>query len=364
MASLADDQPLTSTARARLNLLHIYNTACEYLEKGEVKSAFQLFSQAAAHSHPLSCHNLGIMYERGHPGIVEKDMVQAMKMYSIAAERRFPESQYALACLLKNVMCEMDSAVELFIMAADQGHASAAFNLGVIYESGSANGPKDFESAKRYYELAVSNGHAKAAVNLGVLLGGQEGEKWLAAAANSGDGVACFNLSLALKEKGENEKSVEYLEKASESKHVSACYNLAKEKIRIGDLAEAEKLMNFAADEGDPRAVKDSRKLTRIVRNDRIVKEQEEKARREMEELRLDEERRGEENKLRILKTQQALENMGKEEEEEGEEEHTEEGYGDNRNTRGKPTQTAIERVKAAVAARKAKAKADAAAKR
>lgn len=68
---------------------------------------------AAAHSHPLSCHNLGIMYERGHPGIVEKDMVQAMKMYSIAAERRFPESQYALACLLKNVMCEMDSAVEV-----------------------------------------------------------------------------------------------------------------------------------------------------------------------------------------------------------------------------------------------------------
>ena len=45
MTSLADDQPLTSTARARLNLLHIYNTACEYLEKGEVKSAFQLFSQ-------------------------------------------------------------------------------------------------------------------------------------------------------------------------------------------------------------------------------------------------------------------------------------------------------------------------------
>ncbi|GMH71964.1 hypothetical protein TL16_g05796 [Triparma laevis f. inornata] len=258
-------------------MLHIYNTACSYLEKGEVKSAFTLFSQAAAHSHPLSCHNLGIMYERGYAGVVEKDMIQAMKMYSVAAERRFPESQYALACLLKNVMGEMDSAMELFIMAADQGHVSAAFNLGVVYESGSFNGPKDKESAVDYYKMAAEAGHAKAAVNLGVLLGGEDGEKWLAAAAKGGDGTACFNLSIALKEKGEVEKGLEYLEKASESKHVSACYNLAKEKIRKGELAEAEKLMNFAADEGDARAVKDSRKLSRIVRNDRIVKEREDK---------------------------------------------------------------------------------------
>ena len=53
-------------------------------------------------------------------------------------------------------------------LAADQGNASAQFNLGVMYDTG-AGVPQDYAEAGRWYRLAADQGNAGAQNNLGVM---------------------------------------------------------------------------------------------------------------------------------------------------------------------------------------------------
>ena len=55
-----------------------------------------------------------------------------------------------------------------FRLAADQGHASAQFNLGSIYDGGEGV-PQDNAEAARWYRLAAEQGNASAQTNLGVM---------------------------------------------------------------------------------------------------------------------------------------------------------------------------------------------------
>jgi TPR repeat protein len=59
-------------------------------------------------------------------------------------------------------------AFQEFWTLAQEGHAGAQFNLGVLYATGLAV-PQDFGQAARWYRLAAEHGHALAQCNLGVL---------------------------------------------------------------------------------------------------------------------------------------------------------------------------------------------------
>ena len=59
-------------------------------------------------------------------------------------------------------------AVRWYRLAAEQGHASAQFNLGVRYATGRGV-LKDDAEAVRWYRLAAEQGHARAEFNLGVM---------------------------------------------------------------------------------------------------------------------------------------------------------------------------------------------------
>ena len=65
-------------------------------------------------------------------------------------------------------------AVVWYRLAAEQGHASAQYNLGVMYDNGEGI-PQDDAEAIRWYRLAAEQGSASAQNNLGVMYGTGEG---------------------------------------------------------------------------------------------------------------------------------------------------------------------------------------------
>jgi hypothetical protein len=62
------------------------------------------------------------------------------------------------------------TALRAWLPLAEQGHATAQFNLGVLYERGRGV-PQDYALAVQWYRQAAEQGHATAQFNLGVLYG-------------------------------------------------------------------------------------------------------------------------------------------------------------------------------------------------
>ena len=58
-------------------------------------------------------------------------------------------------------------ALKWFRMAAEQGHAKAQFNLGVMYARGRGV-PKDGAEAVKWYRMAAEQGDARGQYNLGI----------------------------------------------------------------------------------------------------------------------------------------------------------------------------------------------------
>ena len=55
-----------------------------------------------------------------------------------------------------------------FRLAADQGDASAQYNLGFMYADGRGV-PQNYAEALKWYRLAADQGHASAQFNLGLM---------------------------------------------------------------------------------------------------------------------------------------------------------------------------------------------------
>ena len=62
------------------------------------------------------------------------------------------------------------TALPIFQHLADQGHAKAQFNLGVMYRNGQGV-PQDNAAAARWYRKAADQGNARARTNLGFMYG-------------------------------------------------------------------------------------------------------------------------------------------------------------------------------------------------
>ncbi len=337
-------QPSAVNSAHHPELLTWYNEAVSLQESLEFTEASKLYKKCVSMEHSLSCHNLAVLFERGLG--VQKDLIEAMRLYELAGN--LPESLFALGVLQRDVSGDVDEAHRLFENAAALGHADSCFNLAVLMEEdGDATG------AEAQYRKASNMGHVKAAVNLGVMLsklGKAEGETWMNLASKSGDSLAVFNMGVAKKDEGDDIQAVKYFEVAAKAGHVKASYNLAKHKINGEgtdvDLEGAMVLLDYAADEGDDRAARDVRKLFKIQRNERIIKRQEEEA--------------AETDRTRLKEAQDALSNIDVSE---GNDDNSENSWGgDQPRNRGKPSDLAIARVKAAVERRKKEKKAKAAA--
>ena len=87
--------------------------------------------------------------------------------------------------------------------AAEQGDASAQFNLGLIYRKGKGV-TQDYKEAIKWFRKAAEQGDAEAQFNLGLIYRKGKGVtqdykeaiKWFRKAAEQGDAEAQFNLCL------------------------------------------------------------------------------------------------------------------------------------------------------------------------
>ena len=86
---------------------------------------------------------------------------------------------------------------------AEQGHAGAQKNLGLMYHNGHGV-PQDYKAAMKWYKLAAEQGYAGAQTNLGVMYRYGQGVaqdykaavKWYTLAAEQGDADAQNSLGV------------------------------------------------------------------------------------------------------------------------------------------------------------------------
>ena len=95
------------------------------------------------------------------------------------------------------------TALRLWKPLAEQGNASAQYNLGLMYANGDGL-TQDYKTALKWYTLAAEQGNARAQFYLGLMYAKGDGltqdyktaVKWYTLAAEQGDAYAQFYLGL------------------------------------------------------------------------------------------------------------------------------------------------------------------------
>ena len=137
---------------------------------------------------------------------VPQDYAEAARWYRQAAEQGHADAQLNLGIMYDNgqgVPQDDVEAVRWYRQAAEQGHAGAQFNLGTMYDYGEGV-PQDYAEAARWYRQAAEQGDADAQLNLGIMYDNGQGVpqddveavRWYRQAAEQGDAKAQFNLGL------------------------------------------------------------------------------------------------------------------------------------------------------------------------
>lgn len=157
------------------------------------KQSFQWLNENTGNNKYRLC-NLGVCYENGFG--IEKNVVEAARLYKLAADQGFSYGQFLLAICYKNgigVNLDKQESFRLYRLSGENGYIPAWSNVGLCYESGSGIA-KNIEEAAKMYLLAAIEGHAPAQKCLavcydngsGVSKDKQEATKWYRLAADQG----------------------------------------------------------------------------------------------------------------------------------------------------------------------------------
>ena len=63
------------------------------------REALRLYLQSASQGNPAAQNNVGLLYERGVPGVTEQDYAKAATYYILATQQQIPGSKYSLGNL-------------------------------------------------------------------------------------------------------------------------------------------------------------------------------------------------------------------------------------------------------------------------
>lgn len=88
---------------------------------------------------------------------------EAIEWYQKAAEQDYPEAFYGLAVMYaagEGVPKNESKAFDLFLQAANKGHAPSIRTLALVYEEGDLGQPIDYELAVQWLEAGVNVGDA------------------------------------------------------------------------------------------------------------------------------------------------------------------------------------------------------------
>ena len=132
-------------------------------EAQDREAAYHWYKSAADEGHAGAQHSLGLMYHFGQG--VEKNTALAALWYAKAAESGYQLSQLALAELYYKHEKDYEKAYHWYELLAAEGHPSALYYLGCMYE----NGQWVYESraiAVEYHRRAAAKGHVGAKIRL------------------------------------------------------------------------------------------------------------------------------------------------------------------------------------------------------
>ncbi|MBM3877397.1 MAG: sel1 repeat family protein, partial [Verrucomicrobia bacterium] len=206
----------------------------------DAAEAVKWYRKAAELGFPGAQLAVGTKYVLGEG--VPKDEVEGYKWILLAAEGRDENAQQAIAIIESRLTpaqrAEGQQLAHKFqLRKAEQGDATAQFNLGVSYDFGRGV-VKDEAEAVKWYRKAADQGHAAAQFNLGlsyaegqgVVKDEAEAVKWYRKAADQGHASAQFNLGVmydngrgVVKDEAE---AVKWYRKAADQGYAQAQYNL------------------------------------------------------------------------------------------------------------------------------------------
>ncbi len=104
----------------------------------------------------------GADYEKGLDAAQSGDFATALREWKPLAEQGHARAQSNLGVMYESgqgVLQNYKTAVKWYSLAAEQGHARAQFNLGVMYHKGQGV-PQDYKTAKKWFSLAAEQGNA------------------------------------------------------------------------------------------------------------------------------------------------------------------------------------------------------------
>ncbi|KAF9369435.1 hypothetical protein BGX21_005964, partial [Mortierella sp. AD011] len=111
----------------------------------------------------------GLAYHEGKN--VRQDYIEALDLFLRAANRGHALAQFKLRNIIENreaVEHDYSKAYERYLEAAKQGCADAQSNLGFLYQVGYGV-TKDYYKAAEWYQKATEQGHTYAHCNLGIM---------------------------------------------------------------------------------------------------------------------------------------------------------------------------------------------------
>jgi TPR repeat protein len=145
-------------------------------------------------------------FDEGRAAYEQGDYATALKELRPLAEQGHAEAQFNLGLMYYNgqgVPKDDAKAVKWYRKAAEQGNADAQNNLGVMYVKGQGV-PQDYKEAVKWYRKAAEQGYALAQNNLGWMYYNgkgvpqdyKEAAKWHHKAAEQGGAVVQNNLGV------------------------------------------------------------------------------------------------------------------------------------------------------------------------
>ena len=163
-------------------------------ERGDYKTAYREFLEAAKQGDVLAQGVLSMMYYEGKG--VPRDYAEAARWLRQAAEQGDPGAQNRLGEMYaegEGVSRDYVEATRWYRQAAEQGNAVAQNNLGRMYAEGKGV-PQDFVEAARWLRQAAEQSNAVAQHNLGGMYANGvgvprdyvEAYKWFSLAAAAG----------------------------------------------------------------------------------------------------------------------------------------------------------------------------------
>ena len=186
----------------------------ERAERGDVEAMFRL----------------GIRYDQENG---ERDIVEAVKWYTKAAELGHRDAQHVLGVLYvtgDGVPVDLEMAEKLLLKSAEQGNTAAQHDLALMYR----NQKNDHEASLKWLLKSAEAGNVAAqlqmskvyGLGIGVDVSPQDAFKWCERAANQGDALAQYNLGVYYYNGDgvarDREKAIEWLKKADAQGYESA----------------------------------------------------------------------------------------------------------------------------------------------